>query len=83
MRTREHKIEKNHIEKLTEEIKNLRLELKTSNGSIIALLETVKKLSGNSTCKTFNPSKGRKTEANATLRETEYELRTRSNKRLK
>ena len=62
MGTREDKIEKNDIEKLTEEIKNLRLELKTSNESIIALSETAKKLSGNSTCKTFNPSKGRKTE---------------------
>ena len=83
MRTREDKIEKNDIETLTEEIKNLRLELKTSNESIIALSETAKKLSGNSTCETFNPSKGRKTEVKATLRETECELRTQSNKRLK
>ena len=74
MRTREDKIEKNDIEKLTEEINNLRLELETSNESINALSETVKTLSGNSTCEhktinSSNSSKGRKIEANATFRE--------------
>ena len=50
-------IEKNDIEKLMGEINNLRLELKASNESTIALSETVKTLSG------------KKTEAKDTFRE--------------
>ena len=43
--------EENGIQKLTEEIKNLRLELKSSNEVIRDLTSTINKLKGNSALK--------------------------------
>ena len=66
--------EKNEIEALTEEIKNLRVELRASNESIKTLSETVNKLRGSCKheCKQFKlkrKSKETKLNSKASFRE--------------
>ena len=70
MRTKETTSEKNDIEALTEEIKNLRVDLRASNESIKTLSKTVNALRGNckhecNECKQFTHNKkGKETKPN-------------------